>query len=431
MQPIISVGIMHHDKIEITFNGNYRCIDTNQIFTGTYTAEIADNQILFGSLNARTITLEPVDNVSTFDIHHVVIGINFHWQREEVQRFTGSLKLLFDINYIHAINIVPIEQYLTSVISSEMSATSSEELLKAHAVTSRSWLMAQLSKSKQVKATDYTSVIDTETEHIRWYDREDHTLFDVCADDHCQRYQGITRAASPYVTKAVNDTLGQVITHDGEICDARFSKCCGGITEQFENCWEPIHHKYLMSVADGNRQLSLLDLTQEDNARKWIMSEPEAFCNTKDKATLKQILNSYDQETSDFYRWKVRYSVAELSQLICQRTGIDYGDIKSLTAVERGPSGRIIKLRIEGSKRTLTIGKELEIRKALSATHLYSSAFVVDRDAVNGDFILHGAGWGHGVGLCQIGAAVMGEKGFGYKEILSHYFKNTIIEKRW
>jgi SpoIID/LytB domain protein len=317
-----------------------------------------------------------------------------------------------------------------------MSATSSPELLKAHAVISRSWLLAQTEKSERLGEirTEYRTSFVTDREITRWYDREDHHNFDVCADDHCQRYQGISRASTPAVEKAINDTTGEVLMYSDAICDARYSKCCGGVTEIFENVWEPVNHPYLQRLADTQTPSVLPpDLTHEVNAVNWIAGNPDSFCNTNDKKTLTQVLNSYDQETNDFFRWKVEYTQHELSLLVRQRTGIDFGIITDLVPLSRGTSGRIVRLKIRGSKRTLIVGKELEIRKALSATHLYSSAFFVEKRS-HGEsvsFVLHGAGWGHGVGLCQIGAAVMGAQGYTYREILMHYFKNATLEIKY
>ena len=328
--------------------------------------------------------------------------------------------------------------YLISVISSEMSATSSAELLKAHAVISRSWLLAQIRKgSKLLIEGNYINCYETPEERIKWYDREDHTNFDVCADDHCQRYQGITRASTPAVNEAIDKTYGQVLIYNHEICDARFSKCCGGVTELFENAWEPVHHPYLTKVIDGDSapEGDATDLKAEANAEKWIKTTPEAYCNTTDQQILSQVLNDYDQETPDFYRWTVTYTQNEVRQLLKMRIGVEVGDVLDLIPVERGESSRLIKLKIIGTQSSKIIGKELEIRKALSESHLYSSAFVIEKgQLLNGipqSFTLKGAGWGHGVGLCQIGAAVMGAKGFGYAQILSHYFRGAKLEKMY
>jgi SpoIID/LytB domain protein len=342
-------------------------------------------------------------------------------------------------NTIVIINQVDIEEYLTSVISSEMSATASAEFLKAHAVISRSWLLAQLAKSRSLLTNEEEprqSITRTREELVKWYDREDHDMFDVCADDHCQRYQGITRASTPLAVEAVNETRGEILTDGETICDTRFYKCCGGITEQFENVWEPVPHPYLTAVRDAKEQGLLPDLSHEATADTWIRTSPEAFCNTRDKEILNQVLTNYDQETSDFYRWKVVYTQKKLSELIQWKSGgVDFGDIIDLIPLKRGTSGRIERLKIVGSKQTYIIGKELEIRRVLSKSHLYSSAFVVDKEdvsnAIPGRFVLTGAGWGHGVGLCQIGAAVMGAQGYDYKQILAHYFPHTEIEKRY
>jgi len=371
-----------------------------------------------------------------------VIGINFHWERKENQRFKGALKLIVENEQLTAINHISVENYLTSVISSEMSATASDELLKAHAVISRSWLLHPMQESRAKNQeprpkTEFKTVncqLST-VNYTKWYERDAHTHFDVCADDHCQRYQGITRASTAAVEKAIEATRGEVLMFENKICDARFSKSCGGASETFENCWAPEHYPYLTKVIDNptDPEGFELDLTVEENAVKWIRQSPEAFCNTTDKKVLAQVLNNYDQETTDFYRWKVNYSQAELSELLARRSGIDFGEIIDLIPVERGESGRIIELNIVGTKRSIIVGKELEIRKWLSNSHLYSSAFVVDKtDITNGipqHFTLTGAGWGHGVGLCQIGAAVMGEKGYPYNEILLHYFRGAELKR--
>jgi SpoIID/LytB domain protein len=316
-----------------------------------------------------------------------------------------------------------------------MRATSSEEFLKAHAVISRSWLLAQIEKSRKIKASgrNYAAWTETENEIVHWYDREDHQNYDVCADDHCQRYQGITRAFTPAVVKVIKDTYGEVLTYEGSICDTRYYKCCGGMTELFENTWEPVNHPYLQGIADtasfpaGKND----DLSEEDNVKKWILGSPDAFCNTSDRKILSQVLNDYDQETNNFFRWKATYNQGELSDLVKERTGIDFGIITDLFPLERGVSGRITRLKIEGTIKTMIIGKELEIRKSLSRSHLYSSCFFIEKlEGTEGiKFILHGAGWGHGVGLCQIGAAMMGAKGYSYREILMHYFRGATIEK--
>ncbi|MBM2841432.1 MAG: sporulation related protein [Bacteroidetes bacterium] len=369
---------------------------------------------------------------SSFTLHEVAIGINFHWERKESQTFQGSLVLqLRDDNTALAINAIPLEQYLTSVISSEMSAEAPLEFLKAHAITSRSWLVAMLEREQKNVGIPSQRTIQREGELIRWYDREDHDLFDVCADDHCQRYQGITKIVSPAAAEAVEATRGVFLVYDEKVCDARFSKSCGGLTERFESCWEDTPIPYLQCVTDSSHQHP--QITDEEQARSWIFSHPDAYCNIHDVNTMQQILPSFDLETTDFFRWKVEYRREELEELIRLKSGIDFGILKSLVPVQRGPSGRIVKLRIEGTNNTLTVGKELEIRRWLSKSHLYSSAFVVDaeRDAVGAPlrFVLHGAGWGHGAGFCQIGAAVMAMRGFKAAEIVRHYFRGAELRR--
>ncbi len=437
--PEISVGIVSGRGLTFTLNGYFT--EGGHRFTGKWTALLKEGRIILSDgtkvIDAGAeLTFVPEDIESnSFTVHSVTIGVAFHWQRNEDQTFRGDLRFIIENDRITAVNILPVEEYLLSVISSEMSATSSAELLKAHAVISRSWLLAQMEKTARLKAGEekYGTSIVTDTEITRWYDREDHNNFDVCADDHCQRYQGITRASTPVVRQAVRETSGEVLMNDGQICDARYSKCCGGITELFENAWEPVSHPYLQKVIDNKDMPSGFngDLTREANAVKWITGAPDAFCNTKDKETLKQVLNNYDQETNDFFRWKVTYPREELSILVREKTGIDFGLITDIEPVTRGTSGRIVRLRIKGERKTMIIGKELEIRKALSKTHLYSSAFFVEKRVEKGElhFILHGAGWGHGVGLCQIGAAVMGASGYSYNGILMHYFINATLKK--
>ena len=325
-----------------------------------------------------------------------------------------------------------IEPYLFSVIASEMSASASPALLRAHAVISRSWVLAQIAKRDSPSRTKGSRNEPQKKDpysRIRWYDREEHTLYDVCADDHCQRYQGITRTFGHEraVREAIEATWGEVLTYDGTICDARFSKCCGGVSETFESCWEEVPRPYLIPVRDSEATKELPDLTDEAAAERWITTHPESYCDTQNPAVLGQVLNGYDRETSDFYRWQVSYTAEELSELVARRSGIDFGTILNLVPVERGASGRLVRLKIVGTKRAMIIGKELEIRRILSETHLYSSAFVVRREGNR--FILLGAGWGHGVGLCQIGAAVMGAKGIPYDCILLHYYTGARIEK--
>ena len=446
--PVIEVGVLSSPSIHFKLNGKFRYASGNDLFEGEGEAVAGNNSSFSLVLNSiwqsvdDFVLLEPLNEEEcSFELYHVVIGVDFHWEREETQRFKGKLKLFAENGLITAVNILSLEDYLLSVISSEMSATSSLEFLKAHAVTSRSWLLAQMEKGKKLrKSGSYESLIRDDEGYIRWYDREDHDRFDVCADDHCQRYQGITRASSPQVFAALKATAGEVLMYDGATCDARFYKCCGGITEKFENVWEPVNHPYLTKVIDDDvtRQPSpVTDLTIEENAQAWILGNPPAYCNTHDKQALSQVLNDYDLETTDFYRWEVSLTQAEIKALLLRKVGLDVGNVLDLIPVERGVSGRIIRLKIAGDKQTITIGKELEIRKALSESHLYSSAFVVEKVFTAPDentqlpdaFILRGAGWGHGVGLCQIGAAIMGNKGLPYQEILSHYFPAATLEK--
>ena len=432
-EPEISVGIVNAQEIHFTLNARF--LAKGETVSGNQQVSFEEGGILWNGNVYRELTFTPLDEDSSFSLYDVTIGINFHWERQETQSFIGTLKLVVYEGKITAINILPAEDYLTSVISSEMNATSSLEFLKAHSVVSRSWLLAQIEKRKAMskKQGDFFSFVKTDTEYIRWYDREDHTIFDVCADDHCQRYQGITKATNQSVAEAVKATRGQVMMYKNSICDARFSKCCGGITEEFDTCWENKKYPYLTAVRDDKNDTAMPDLTIEEEADKWIRSTPDGFCNTHDKHILSQILNNYDQETTNFYRWKVRYTQEELAELIRTNTKCDYGQIIDLIPVERGKSGRISKLKIVGTLKTLIIGKELEIRRTLSDTHLFSSAFVVDKgpqqDDVPAWFELTGAGWGHGVGLCQIGAAVMGEKGYNYNDILLHYYKDADIRK--
>ena len=434
-EPEISVGIVNAQEIHFTLNGFF--FAKGETVTGEQVVSFQEGGILWKGMLYRELTFTPLDEKNFFSLYDVTIGINFHWERQETQSFVGILKLVVDEGKVTAINILPVEDYLTSVISSEMNATSSLEFLKAHAVVSRSWLFAQIEKRKAMSGqTDgFFSFSKTEHEYIRWYDREDHTIFDVCADDHCQRYQGITKASNQTVVKAVQATRGQILMHGNTVCDARFSKCCGGATEEFGYCWEDKQFPYLSAIRDADKEENrpLPDLTKEDEAERWIRQAPASFCDTHDKKILSQILNNYDQETTNFYRWKVRYTQEELAELIRRNTRTDYGQIIDLIPVQRGKSGRICKLKIVGTKKTLTIGKELEIRRTLSDSHLFSSAFVVDRselkDGIPEWFILTGAGWGHGVGLCQIGAAVMGEKGYTYDEILLHYYKDADIRR--
>lgn len=438
-EPLIHVGILlQQQKIDFSLPSGYT-LNSRNMQAGDYSVEVTDGKLLFNGEAFDELAFEADDlHHNAFVLRDVIIGVQFHWERREDQHFLGSLKFIVEKGGISAINIISLEDYLTSVISSEMSATSSEELLKAHAVISRSWLLAQILKNQDLKndGANYRTSFETPTEIIRWYDREDHFNFDVCADDHCQRYQGITRQSTPLVRQVIDRTRGEALMFGNEICDARFSKCCGGVTETFENVWEPVVHPYLQAKPDHREDSPLPDLTVEENAEEWIRSSPPAFCNTQDAQVLKQVLNDYDRETADFYRWKITYSQEGLSTLIRERSGIDFGEIIALQPLERGTSGRIIRLKIIGTERVMTIGKELEIRRTLSKSHLYSSAFVVDtqdedENGIPQTFTLTGAGWGHGVGLCQIGAAIMAEKGYTYQQILEHYFPQSKIIRNY
>ncbi|RPI74272.1 MAG: SpoIID/LytB domain-containing protein [Ignavibacteriales bacterium] len=442
-EPYINVGILSEKKIKFELYGDFTVSGFKQTFSGRFTAEIQDNHIICRGAKdkieiSNEIIFEPGSPaLDSFLIIDVPIGIKFHWERKEKQRFMGALKIFREDDNIWVINILPISMYLTSVISSEMSSKSSLQLLKAHAIISRSWLLAQIEKSRSIKGNKekYKSVFRSKNEIIRWMDREDHSLFDVCADDHCQRYQGITKISSENSRTAIAETKGIVLTFNNKICDTRYSKCCGGISEAYENVWEPVKHDYLSSVVDYKFEQENFntDFSSEENVRKWIKGNPPAFCNNSDTKILTQILVDFDQETKDFYRWEIKYSQEEIKKIINTKSGIDFGDILDLEPVERGESARLVKMKIVGSKKTLTIGKELEIRKVLSDTHLYSSAIIIDKENiinnVPGSFIISGAGWGHGVGLCQIGAAVMAAQGYQFDEILLHYFKYAKLKK--
>ncbi|MEE0994687.1 MAG: DUF4922 domain-containing protein [Prevotella sp.] len=442
-QPNVNVGIVSGQKIHFSLNKPY--LAKGEMVTGEQEVAFSEGGILWNGNQYSSLTFHPQSADASFSLSDVTIGVNFHWERKETQTFLGTLHFVVESDKICAINELPVERYLESVISSEMSATSSLELLKAHAVISRSWLLAQMKKRREVaeSGNNFFSFVKKDDRLIRWYDREDHTIFDVCADDHCQRYQGITKETSPHVAEAIRQTKGQILMDGDDICDARFSKCCGGVTEEFQYCWEDTPKNYLSSVRDiiqgvksvgSTAPAPLPSLQDEAAADAWIRSNPPAFCNTTDKKILSQVLNDYDQETADFYRWKVTLTQEKLKQLLDEKLKMNFGDILDLQAEERGKSGRISKLRIVGTEKTFVIGKELEIRRALSDTHLYSSAFVVDRcdideKGVPQRFDIIGAGWGHGVGLCQIGAAVMGEEGFDYDAILLHYYQGAEIKK--
>ena len=435
-EPEVKVGIVSGQKIHFSLNKPY--LAKGETVIGEQEVEFSEGGVLWNGNQYSSLTFHPQSADASFSLNDVTIGVNFHWERKETQTFLGTLRFVVESDKICAINELPVEKYLESVISSEMSATSSLELLKAHAVISRSWLLAQMKKRRDVaeSGNNFFSFTKKEDMLIRWYDREDHTIFDVCADDHCQRYQGITKETSPHVAEAIRQTKGQVLLDGDEICDARFSKCCGGVTEEFQYCWEDTPKNYLTAVRDIalGIESTLPNLTNEEEAEKWIRFNPPAFCNTQDKRILSQVLNDYDQETVDFYRWEVTLTQEKLQQLIADRLKMDLGSILDMKSVERGTSGRISKLQIIGTEKTFTIGKELEIRRTLSDSHLLSSAFIVDKydideQGVPQRFELIGAGWGHGVGLCQIGAAVMGEEGYLYDAILLHYYQGAEIKK--
>ena len=424
-QPKIRVGIMAAKEIRFCLNDSFS--DGRAVYEGEMKITATGGKLNWNGILIDSLTLKPNEPGSTFTLHDVTIGIGFHWERREEQTFSGQLKFIVEDGLVRAINVLPVEDYLTSVISSEMKPTATKEFLKAHAVISRSWVLAQL-RSPFHKADASAPITNDHilSRIIKWYDHDQHTLFDVCADDHCQRYQGRTRIISAAAETAVKETFGQTLIHEGHLCDARFSKCCGGVTEQFETCWQDEHKPYLVALRDSSiNEGALPDLTIEENAREWILSEPKSFCNSADGNILSESLNGYDLETPDYYRWTVEYTTAQVSDIFRRKSGLDIGDIVDLRPVKRGPSGRIYELEIQGTKSTVTIGKELEIRRTLSESHLFSSAFVVEK-TLDG-FILKGAGWGHGVGLCQIGAAVMAAKGYTYREILQHYYPGTTL----
>lgn len=433
---LIDVGIMARESIAFILDGPFRM--EGKDYEGGHTVQRGEGGLIFEGKTYRQLCFEPLcPQTGHFTLRDVVIGVDFHWERKEDQTFTGALLFIVEDHNVRAVNRLSVEDYLISVIASEMSASSTLEYLKAHCVISRSWLLSQIEK-RNASATREETSFNADTREpgrwIKWWDREDHLLFDVCADDHCQRYQGITRPSQSMekVRQAVSLTCGECLVCDNRICDARFSKCCGGYMETFDTCWEPVRHPYLQGKYDGvanDLEGKHPDLRKHDQAREWILSSPPAFCNTRDQAILSQVLNSYDQETTHFYRWEVSYGFEELSALVFKRSGLDFGLIDELVPIERGPSGRICKLQIKGSKMSMVIGKELLIRKVLSESHLYSSAFVVDKTPDG--FLLRGAGWGHGVGFCQIGGAVMAYRGYSYKEILRHYFPGSILEKRY
>ena len=438
-EPLLSVGIYEHEaETRGVLNGRFVLPDKTGL-TGEFTVSPEHGVlVLTGSdrrelLRSREIRLAP-EGTATLTLRGVTIGINFHWERKEDQTFEGGLRLLPNADgTMTAINDVGVEQYLKSVISSEMSAQAPLELLRAHAITSRSWLVAMLERQKRFKNVGGPARRGRETaeEIVRWYDREDHSLYDVCADDHCQRYQGLTRIVSATAEQAVRDTRGVFLVHGGEICDARYSKSCGGRSEVFATAWEDVSVPYLTTVSDAVIEHPLI--CSEADAERWAHASPEAYCNTTDGNILRQVLPSFDQETTDFFRWTVSYPQEELAALLHKRSGIEFGAVHRLEPLQRGPSGRIVRLRVVGSRRSVVVGKELEIRRWLSPSHLYSSAFVVEAAGGTQDipatFTLKGAGWGHGVGLCQIGAAVMASKGILAETIVKHYFRGAELKK--
>lgn len=412
--PTLSIGILSAPKIKVRFNALYHNQKGDEI-TGEHEFDLQSE--------FDTFTSEQPD--ATFTLYDVVIGINFHWEQKENQTFSGGLRIAANPNNkneIYAINIVDTEEYLMSVISSEMCGSANMPLLKAHAVISRSWVLAQLNTYKMASGKPCSH--NETMEGLKWYDKEDHTIFNVCADDHCQRYQGLTRNVSEDARQAVRETKGEVLTNNGGLVDARFHKCCGGVLEQFSTCWDNTDYDYLLPVRD-DKDGAIVDLSSEEAAEEFIQGSPSSFCNTKNQRVLQQVLNSYDQTTHDFYRWEVKYTTEELSKLVAKKSGKDIGTITEIKSLNRGPSARIYRLLIKGTKGELIVGKELEIRRLLSESHLYSSAFVVKHEG--NTFTLRGAGWGHGVGLCQIGAAIMGDQGYSYQEILHHYYPNTEI----
>lgn len=438
--PMITVGIMDRQKEVICrLNGDFYGDDFDSLSGKLFARGKSGAIILMDEQNheiarSSSIKFEPRDN-ATFTLFNVKIGINFHWERGQSQTFQGSLILKQrEDGTIATINEINLEDYLQSVISSEMNPTAPPEFLKTHAILSRSWLLKALERKKQVTKTipeASEKAVKKEKEITCWYEQEDHDLFDVCADDHCQRYQGITRIVSEKATEAVRDTCGRVIIYNDEICDARFSKACGGLTERFETAWANKHIPYLTTISDA--PIIHSPIKTEEDATRWVFSEPDAYCNTRNATVLEKILPDFDRETINFFRWKVTYGRRELEEILKEKSGFDFGTLKEIKPISRGPSGRIYRLNIVGSKKSVIVGKELEIRRWLSKTHLYSSAFIVrtEYDA-RGEverFIFHGAGWGHGVGLCQIGAAVMATKGFTAEEILKHYFPEITIRK--
>ena len=438
-EPIIRVGILEgRPEIRGRFNGPFRIGDV-VVPAGPFRAAVLERQITL-AVGDKILLTGPNEirclgeREANFSLDDVTIGITFHWERREAQTFAGHLVLTAAANgTLTAINEIRLEAYLASVVSSEMNAGGPPEFLKAHAVASRSWLAAMLERLKDDPRPTGNGRQGTahEGEIIRWYGREEHCDFDVCADDHCQRYQGLTRMAAGDAAAAVAATRGLFLVHGGKVCDARYHKACGGLTDAYENTWEETPVPYLASVSDA--PLPFAPLETEEDARSWILSRPAAYCNTADASLLVRILPDFDRETADFFRWEVTYGREELEDLLRRKSGFDFGTLQELIPLERGPSGRIVRLKIVGSGQTVIVGKELEIRRWLSESHLYSSAFVVEAlrsaSGLPERFILKGAGWGHGVGLCQIGAAVMAEKGIPAADILGHYFPAATLRQ--
>jgi SpoIID/LytB domain protein len=437
-EPRISVGVLQQRPvIQGHWSGRFRC--NGQEVQGDFSAGTADGQVVVKNhlgttlARGRRLTFRTTQS-GPYVLREVTIGIGFHWERREEQTFLGDLTLCVNDNgSLTAINSLHLEDYLTSVISSEMNAEAPESFLRAHAITSRSWLASMLLYQRHTSPHNDAGSLPSSSadEIIRWYDREDHADFDVCADDHCQRYQGISKIVSPRVAAAIDATRGVFLTYGDRICDARFSKACGGITEPFETTWQHELVPYLRTVRDTSVDAPPLD--DEAAVRQWILGRPPAYCHTNDRQLLARILPSFDQETTDFYRWTVTYPREELEQILQIKSGIDFGTLRELNPVERGPSGRLVRLQVCGTKRVVIVGKELEIRRWLSPSHLYSSAFVAqaqrDQHGTPVEFTLYGAGWGHGVGLCQIGAAVMATQGCSEEQILAHYFPDTILQR--
>ena len=436
-QPKITVGIMdRRAEVSGCLNGVFHG-DGFGPLSGPFLARVTEGGVALTDSSGRKIACLPLIRLqaregSTFTLSSVTIGNRFHWEKKEDQTFRGDLALrLRGEGTMTAINEIPLEDYLSSVIASEMSDAAPMEYLKAHAILSRSWFLAALEKKQNTQMTPAVKTAAPTESFIRWYDREDHDLFDVCADDHCQRYQGVTRLSSENPLRAVEETGGLCLTFRGEICDARYSKACGGLTENFGTAWGDRDVPYLKGVSDA--PVPHRPIRTEEEAAKWFLSHPEAYCNTKDEDLLRRILAGPDRETVDFFRWKVEYAAGELEEILSEKSGLDLGALQDITPLQRGPSGRISKLKITGSRKSVIVGKELEIRRWLSRSHLLSSAFVVrkkkDARGEAGGFVFHGAGWGHGVGLCQIGAAVMAEGGSPAETILKHYFRGTGIQK--